>query len=219
MSELEAFYQPGRLTVFVDIADPDSHLAMPGTLLLLQQSERSAQWYPFIKSTPKPPTQKTANETRGAAHRRLRGEYRERELRFYASALGLPLRRLYEQANALPFANALLWLGASDPNAPCAPAFVLACFSSYWAASLQIDDCSSLAELLTESGADGKLWLRSATVDGCLTHDQLARTEAQLSAAQAAGVFNAPAYLYDGEIFYGRAHLPLLLRRLEPSDG
>lgn len=219
MSDLEAFYQPGRLTVFVDIADPYSHLAMPGTLRLLQQTERPAQWYPFVKPALKTPAQQTANESRGAAHRRLRGEYQERELRFYASALDLPLQRLYEQPNALPFANALLWLGATESNSLRVPAFVQSCFSRYWSATLQIDHCNELAQLLTDSDADGEHWLRAATADGCLTEDARAQTEVHVAAAQAAGLFNTPAYLYDGEVFYGRAHLPLLLRRLEASDG
>lgn len=219
MSDLEAFYQPGRLTVFVDIADPYSHLALPGTLRLLQQTKRCAHWYPFVRPALKPPAQQTANETRGATHRRLRGEYQERELRFYATALDLPLQRLYEQPNALPFANALLWLNATEPNSPCVPVFVQACFSRYWSATLQIDRCTEIAQLLTDSGADGEHWLRSATADGGLTDEAKARSEAHLAAARAAGLFNTPAYLYNGEVFYGRAHLPLLLRRLEASDG
>ncbi len=219
VSDLKAFYQPGRLTVFVDIADPYSHLALPGTLRLLRQTKRCAYWYPFVRPALKKPEPPFANESRGAAHRRFRGEYRERELRFYATALDLPLRQLYKQPNTLPFANALLWLSVMEPSSTRVPAFVQTCFSRYWSATLQIDHCNELAQLLTNSGADGEHWLRAATADGYLTEGARAQTEAHVAAARAAGLFNTPAYLYDDEVFYGRAHLPLLLRRLEASAG
>lgn len=197
------FEQPETLVICVDLKDPYSHLAIPGTLALLERMGPglTSRWLPFSRHAMEPPA-RDADSDRGSAHRRNRDQYRERELRYYAAAVGLPLERLYENPECLPFASALLWLAAAEASPSVFAAFLSGTFNAYWSGALAADDAAGCALHLTTAGADGAAWL-----DGGLDS---AAVRQQHQALRDAGLFNSPAYLYQGEVYYGRAHLPLL---------
>lgn len=197
------FEQPETLVVCIDLKDPYSHLAIPGTLALLERMGPglTSRWLPFNRHAMEPPA-RDADSDRGSAHRRSREQYRERELRYYAAAVGLPLERLYQNPECLPFASALLWLAEAEASPAVLAAFLTATFKAYWSGALDADDAAGCAHQLTAAGADGAAWL-----DGGIDSAAILQ---QHQALRDAGLFNSPAYLYQGEVYYGRAHLPLL---------
>ncbi len=214
MSSLSLLSKGHELTIFVDIADPYSHLAVPGTLALLEQTQHSARWLPFTRPVVhKPPSQRD-DEDRGERHKRLRKEYQDRELRFYAQALDLPLSALYQGLDTLPFAHALLWLAHSEPEADHTQSFVQLSFHRHWSSQQDLSDCTVISQLLSECGASGVQWQQQAAENAKLTAEARVQCDTHLAAAQQAGLFNTPAYLHNEEVFYGRAHLPLLRQRL-----
>jgi 2-hydroxychromene-2-carboxylate isomerase len=74
-------------------------------------------------------------------------------------------------------------------------------FERFWQRALDIEDIATIACVLTEAGADGT---------GFATYVDTGRAEvATISrAAEAQGVFGVPTFVLDGELFWGREHLP-----------
>ena len=83
-----------------------------------------------------------------------------------------------------------------------------AVFSAVWVRERNIADEKVLAELLAECGLDAARLEQS--------HGQAvqARYEANTQQAIDAGVFGAPSYVVDGEIFWGQDRLDFVERRL-----
>ena len=74
-------------------------------------------------------------------------------------------------------------------------------FERFWRRDLDIEDVAVISAVLTESGADGA---------GFADYAEAGRAEvAAISrAAEAQGVFGVPSFVLDGELFWGREHLP-----------
>lgn len=74
-------------------------------------------------------------------------------------------------------------------------------FERFWQRALDIEDVAVIADMLAEAGADGAAFAAQA---------QAGRDEvAEISrAAEAIGVFGVPTFVVDGELFWGREHLP-----------
>ena len=84
-----------------------------------------------------------------------------------------------------------------------------AVLAAVWAQERNIADGKLLAELLAEQGLD------AACMDKSQTQVVQEKYEAYTEQAIAAGVFGAPSYVVDGEIFWGQDRLDFLERRLQ----
>lgn len=83
-----------------------------------------------------------------------------------------------------------------------------AVFAAVWAQQRDIANAETLAELLGECGLPSE---RLAQAHSQAVQDQY---EANTQAAIEAGVFGAPSYCLDGEIFWGQDRLDFVERRL-----
>ena len=83
-----------------------------------------------------------------------------------------------------------------------------AVFSAVWVRERHIADEKVLAELLAECGLD------AARLEQSHSQAVQERYEANTQQAIAAGVFGAPSYVVDGEIFWGQDRLDFVERRL-----
>ena len=83
-----------------------------------------------------------------------------------------------------------------------------AVFSAVWVRERHIADEKTLAELLAECGLDAARLEQS--------HSQAVQEQYEANTQQAidAGVFGAPSYVVDGEIFWGQDRLDFVERRL-----
>jgi 2-hydroxychromene-2-carboxylate isomerase len=68
-----------------------------------------------------------------------------------------------------------------------------------------------LAQLLAENGLDAARWEQSRAAEA------QQRYERNTQAAMDAGVFGAPCYCVDGEMFWGQDRLDFLQRKLAAS--
>jgi len=84
-----------------------------------------------------------------------------------------------------------------------------AIFSAVWAQERHIANEKVLAELLAECGLD------AARLDQSYSQAVQERYEANTEQAIQAGVFGAPSYLIDGELFWGQDRLDFVERRLK----
>jgi 2-hydroxychromene-2-carboxylate isomerase len=83
-----------------------------------------------------------------------------------------------------------------------------------WVEERNIADHETLAGIATENGMDGKALL-AATEDEAVKAEYQANTDE----AMAIGVFGAPAYVFEGELFWGQDRLQMLEWRLTQKLG
>jgi 2-hydroxychromene-2-carboxylate isomerase len=115
----------------------------------------------------------------------------------YAGLRGLaitPQRRLVETHQALASLSRI----EGDQTE-----FVVRCFDTHWRAQQDINN----VEWLTKTVADCGVSLRESSPD----------LDVLQAEAEEAGLFDAPTCVIDGQLFTGRAHLPLMRRLLEAA--
>ncbi|MCJ0765388.1 2-hydroxychromene-2-carboxylate isomerase [Variovorax terrae] len=141
-----------------------------------------------------------------------RQAYRLLELRRFSEHLGLPL---HPQPRYFPVAgdDAARLIIAVDQHDGGEAALRLggAVFAAVWAQERNIADAQVLAELLAECGLD------AARLEQSRRPAVQERYAANTQVAIEAGVFGAPSYVVDGEIFWGQDRLDFLERKLRST--
>ncbi|MBX3637186.1 MAG: 2-hydroxychromene-2-carboxylate isomerase [Rubrivivax sp.] len=138
-----------------------------------------------------------------------RQAYRLVELRRWADFLGLPLhlQPTHFPVDGLPASRLIVAVDRSDGTDAALDLTGLV-LAACWVQQRNIADPITLAALLSEAG------LPAARMDDAQS-DAVARAfQAHTDAAIAAGVFGAPSYVIDGEIFWGQDRLDFVARRL-----
>lgn len=138
-----------------------------------------------------------------------RQAYRLVELRRYSDYLKIPLnpQPRYFPVGGDDAACLIIAVDLHD-GAEAAMKITGAILAAVWAQECNIGDDKVLAELLAENGLDGR---RLAQSD---TQEVRERYEAYTQQAIDAGVFGAPSYVIDDEIFWGQDRLDFVARRL-----
>jgi 2-hydroxychromene-2-carboxylate isomerase len=82
-------------------------------------------------------------------------------------------------------------------------------FERFWQRKLDIESTAALAAVLEECGAETKDFTAFLAGEGRRQLEKIQRE------AEAAGVFGVPSYLFaDGDLYWGREHLPRIRERL-----
>lgn len=138
-----------------------------------------------------------------------RQAYRLVELQRFSDHLGLPMHvqpRFFPVAGD-PSARLIVAVGQHDGEA-AALALSGAVFRAVWVQQRDIASADTLAELLAENKLPAERLVQSADAG------VQARYEANTRAAIDLGVFGAPSYVIDNEIFWGQDRLDFVARRL-----
>lgn len=138
-----------------------------------------------------------------------RQAYRLVELRRYSQWLGVAMNvePKFFPVNPDAAAKLVVAVAAADGDAAAldlAGRVGAAC----WTQQRDIADATTLAALLAEGG------LPAARLDASLQPAAAEGYAANTAAAIAAGVFGAPSYVIDGEVFWGQDRLDFVARRL-----
>jgi carboxymethylenebutenolidase len=136
-----------------------------------------------------------------------RQAYRLVELRRWADHLGVPLNptpATFPQPDEL----AALTLIAADEAGANTGALATAFGKAVWIEERNISDRETVCRILEENGAARGL------VERAESDEIRARRDAYTQQALEAGVFGAPSYVLDGEIFWGQDRLDFLERAL-----
>ena len=139
-----------------------------------------------------------------------RQAYRLLELRRHSDFLGLPL---HVKPKFFPVsgddASRLIIAVDLHDGSDAAMKISAAVFSACWAQERHIANEKALAELLNECGLD------AARLEQSYSQAVQERYEANTKQAIEAGIFGAPSYLIDGELFWGQDRLDFVERRLK----
>lgn len=138
-----------------------------------------------------------------------RQAYRLVELQRFKSHLGVPMN---VQPQFFPVAgdDAARLIVAAERAGGSRAALTLsgAIFRAVWEQERNIADAQTLAQLLAEHGLPAA-WLQDAR-----SPEVQQAYEANTAAALVAGVFGAPSYVIEGEVFWGQDRLDFVQRRL-----
>lgn len=133
-----------------------------------------------------------------------RRAYRLMEMQRWRDALKLPLLlapKHFPLDIALADRSILALLAAgANPEG-----YITAAHHALWAQDRNLGDATELAALLEQAGHDAQAVLTRAMSEEIGAHYAANREE-----ALAAGVFGAPSYVLNGEIFWGQDRLPQL---------
>lgn len=138
-----------------------------------------------------------------------RQAYRLVELRRFSEALGVPLN---PQPRHFPLpgdpAALLITAVATHDGAAAAMRLTGAIGQAIWAQERNLADATELAAVLTECGLDAQRLAQARDADNLALYAQ------HTMEAIDVGVFGAPSYVVDGEIFWGQDRLDFVERRL-----
>lgn len=209
MSESHVF--DARLTVCIDFKIPQAYLAKDPTCALAEELGVAVEWLPLIVAPMKPPEATAGGDERGKRHRVFRARYVERDLRRYAESRGLDLGDIYRATDSSLAGIGLLWVRQRSPGH--VRAYLDRLFERHWVDAVDIEDAAAIAGVVEEVGADVEGIGEYLRGEG---RQSLERLQESLHGA---GVQNVPAYVVDGEIFYGRQHLPMVRWLLSGKQG
>ncbi len=193
------------ITVYTDYKSPYAYLAKDLEYELERDLGVRLQWLPYVLDIPNflgsarlDENGKVIQENR-TAHQWRRVRYSYMDCRRQARKRGLVIRgpqKIWD--SALAAAGMLFAQRAGDA---VFRRYHNAVFERFWKRELDIEDASVIAAVLAESGADGAAFVAQAQAG----RDEVAAIS---RAAEANGVFGVPSYIVDGELFWGREHLP-----------
>jgi 2-hydroxychromene-2-carboxylate isomerase len=137
-----------------------------------------------------------------------RQAYRHQELRRWREILGIPCNLEPAFHPVADRRACFLVIAAMQQNLDWEK-LSYALLRAVWVEERNIADHSTLAAIADENGMDGKALL-TATENAGVESEYQANTDE----AVAQGVFGAPTYVFDGELFWGQDRLDMLEWRL-----
>ena len=201
-----------ELTVYIDFKSPQARLALAPTLALVEEPGAVIDWRPFQLKPPRR-RQEADPASRGAQHRRARAGYRRWELGFYASRQGIEWVHPETELDSFAANAGLAWMRHQDADASQCDAYVSHMFTEVWAGRMDPGDPVAVEAAIVSAGGGSQDF-------GPFLEQQASAELAQAAdEARALGAGDVPAYVIDGELYIGRAHLPVIRWRLEGQVG
>jgi len=184
------------IKAYIDFKSLECFLAIQPMIALAEEFGVAIDWQPFSSRPRALPTQ-VDDETVTQTHHRVRAESEHRLRHLYASVRGykIPSESATEDST-----EALVRLNQITGDRT---AFVKQAFEACWLKNQNLDDTHLLDQICLSA---------SAVYDP--TKDDLEETQA---IAEEAGLFDAPTFIIDGQLFMGRAHIPWMRELLQQA--
>ncbi len=194
-----------RVTVYTDYKSPYAYLAKDLEYELERDLAVQLQWRPYVLDIPsflgsaRLDADGTVLEENRNAHQWRRVRYSYMDCRRQARKRGLVVRGPQKIWDSTLAAAGMLF--AQRAGDEVFRRYHNAVFERFWKRELDIEDVAVISAVLTEAGADGAAFAAEAQAG----RDAVAAIS---RAAEETGVFGVPSYIVDGELFWGREHLP-----------
>lgn len=194
------------VTVYIDFKSPYAYLAKDPARDLERRFDITLDWLPYILDIPsylgsaRLDEQGRIIEENRNAHQWRRVRYSYMDCRRQARKRGLVIRGTQKIWDSTLAAAGLLYAKRQGPDT--LRRYIDIAFERFWKRELDIEDPSVIVSVLAEAGAntrDAAVWLAGGGL----------RKVARISrGAEKKGVFGVPSFILDGELFWGREHLP-----------
>jgi 2-hydroxychromene-2-carboxylate isomerase len=198
--------EPRTVTVYIDYKSPYAYLAKDLAYELERDFAVRIDWLPyrldipsFLGSARVDDNGRVIEEQRNA-HQWRRVRYSYMDCRRQARRRGLVIRgpqKIWDSTLAL-----CGMLYAKRQGDEVFRRYHDAIFERFWKRELDIEDSDVVGGVLAEAGADIGGFLDYSAGPGRVEIDSVCH------AAEAIGVFGVPSFVLDGELFWGREHLP-----------
>jgi 2-hydroxychromene-2-carboxylate isomerase len=198
--------EPRTVTVYIDYKSPYAYLAKDLAYELARDFPVQFDWLPydldladFMGSARVDSTGRVIEEQR-TPHQWRRVKYSYMDCRRQARKRGLVIRGTQKIWNSQLALIGLLY--AKQRGEAVLRRYNDIIFERFWKRELDIEDPAVVTAVLVEAGAGTTGFASYLSSDG---RDDLIRVCRE---AEEKGVFGVPSFIVDGELFWGREHLP-----------
>ena len=194
-----------EIVVYTDYKSPYAYLANTAIFALSEETSAALVWKPYVLDIPKflgsarlDAAGNVLEENRNA-HQWRRVRYSYMDCRRQARKQGLVIRGTQKIWDSTLAAVGMLW--AQRFGDAVFRRYHGAVFDRFWRRDLDIESVPVIADVLREAGAEVSGFAESIDAGRAEIGTIVAEAEAQ-------GVFGVPSFVVDGELFWGREHLP-----------
>ena len=201
------------ITVYTDYKSPYAYLADAPTYDLAREFDVNIDWRPYILDIPsylgsaRVDASGNVLEEQRNAHQWRRVRYSYMDCRRQARKQGLIIRGTQKIWDSTLAAAGMVFAQRTGPEV--FRRYHQTVFERFWQRALDIESPEAIASVLSESGARAADFV-----------DQSQNLQAEVAtisrAAEAEGIFGVPTFVVNGEIYWGREHLPDIRERLTP---
>jgi 2-hydroxychromene-2-carboxylate isomerase len=203
--------EPRTVTVYIDYKSPYAYLAKDLAYELERDFPVHLDWLPYVLDIPsflgaaRVDNGRVIEDERNP-HQWRRVRYSYMDCRRQAHKRGLVIRgpqKIWDSTLA-----ACGMLHAKRYGAEVLHRYHDLTFERFWKRELDIEDSAAIAAVLAQAGANSPVFPGYAAGEG---REELERI---CLAAEAQGVFGVPSFIIDGELYWGREHLPEIREQL-----
>lgn len=205
------------LIVYIDIKSPYAYIAKDATYELLDELGIDADWRPITLDIPSYLGSARLDASGKVAESNRTQEqwsgvrYAYADARRYAKLRGLMLRGTTKIWDSSVAHIGMLW--AKQQSQRVLRDYIGRVYEPFWKRELDIEDEAVIARVLCEAGADVHGFEDYLHGEGRTLHDTMQ------AAIFDSGIFGVPSYIVDGELFFGREHLPMVRWLLKGRIG
>ena len=205
------------LIVYVDVKSPYAYLAIEPTQRLIRELGIEADWRPLTLNigsylgtarTDQKGKVTSANRSKKQWHA---VRYAYMDAKRYARMRGITLYGTQKIWDSSLASIGMLW--ARDHGLDAVHRYLNEVFEPFWRRDLDIEELAVVQRVLERSGVPTQGFEAYAGGEGRTLHDDL---QAQLHPT---GIYGVPTYVVDGEILFGREHLPVVRWLLDGRQG
>jgi 2-hydroxychromene-2-carboxylate isomerase len=198
--------EPRVVAVYTDYKSPYAYLAKDLAYELERDFPVRLEWLPYVLDIPSflgsarlDGAGRVVEEQRNA-HQWRRVKYSYMDCRRQARKRGLVIRGTTKIWDTVLASCGMLY--AKRQGDAVFQAYHDRVFERFWKRELDIEDIAVVTAVLAEAGGDTAGFAAYAAQEGPAEVARICRE------AEATGVFGVPSFVLDGELFWGREHLP-----------
>jgi len=205
------------LTVYIDYKSPYAFVAKDPTYALEPEFGIEIDWYPLTLNigsylgTARTNDAGKVVENNRSPRQWAAVKYAYMDARRYASLRGLTLKGTQKIWDSSMAAIGMLW--AKRQGHDVLKGYTDITYERFWKRELDIEDARVVSGVLAEAGADVAGFDAYLAGEGRAYHDRLQDEILDK------GYFGVPTYVIDGEMYFGREHLPRVRWHLAGGRG
>jgi 2-hydroxychromene-2-carboxylate isomerase len=198
--------EPRTIEVYIDFKSPYAYLTKDLAYELERNLPVRLDWLPYVLDIPSflgsarlDESGQVIEESRNARQWR-RVKYSYMDCRRQAHKRGLVIRGTTKIWDTTLASSGMLW--AKRQGDSILQRYLDIAFERFWKRELDIEDLGAVSAVLTGAGGETAGFADYAASEGPREVARICRE------AEEKGVFGVPSFIVDGELFWGREHLP-----------
>lgn len=212
----KALESEAPLIVYVDVKSPYAFVAIKPILAMEAELNMQFDWRPLTLDIPSYLGSAKKKEGKVVESNRSQDQwsgikYAYRDARRYAERQGYVLKGTEKIWDSSLINTAILWVVERD-RAQLAN-FFEAAYPPFWRRELDVEDIAVVETTVAAAGVTTNGLADFLQNEGRELHDDL---QAQLHPA---GIYGVPTFVFDGEIMFGREHLPYVRWHIGGQQG